>query len=220
MKQPLAIIVVNAALALMASGQVIDRVVASVNDRVITQSDWEEQERFESLLEGRDPVKIRLTEASLERLIDQLLVNEQLEALKYSPVAESEMTPQLLQLRKQLKVPNDAAWQALLVRYGLTETDFNRHFSEQLNTLRLVDLRFRPTVQVTDLRIQQYYNYTFVPKLQMQGTPMDKIPKLKDVEDRIRQILTEESMNNIFQTWLRNVRSQAQVRKFVSQAQQ
>lgn len=219
MKQGLAILVMNAALTVTAGGQVIDRVVASVNDRVITQSDWEEQERFESLLEGRDPAQIRLTEASLDRLIDQLLVNEQLEALKYSPAADGEMAQQLLELRKQLKIQNDAAWQTLLARYGLTEPDFNRHFSEQLNTLRLVDLRFRPTVQVTSLRIQQYYNYTFVPKLQMQGTPMDKIPKLKDVEDKIRQIVTEESMNSIFQTWLRNVRSQAQVRKFVSQAQ-
>jgi hypothetical protein len=53
----------------------------------------------------------------------------------------------------------------------------------------------------------------------MQGVPMDKIPALKDVEASIRQILTEESMNSIFQTWLRNVRSQAKIRKFMNQAQ-
>jgi parvulin-like peptidyl-prolyl isomerase len=219
MKSRVSILAVYLALAIAARTQVIDRVVASVNDRVITQSEWEEQERFESMLEGHDPAQIQLTEAALDRLVDLMLVNEQLETLKYSRVDEPEVDRQLQELRKQLKVTSTEEWRALLARYGLTEEDFRHHFSDRLNSLRLVDLRFRPTIQVTSLRIQQYYTYTFVPKLQMQGVPMDKIPALKDVEASIRQILTEESMNSIFQTWLRNVRSQAKIRKFMNQAQ-
>jgi len=204
-------------LTLPVSAQVMDRVVAAVNDRVITQSDWEEQERFEALFEGRDPRQIKLTPASLDRLIDSLLVREQLDSLQSEPMPASEVERQVNSLRKQLKITSDAEWSGLLDKYGLAATDFDRHFKEQLNSLRLIDMRFRPTVQVTSLSVQQYYNYTFVPKLQMQGTPMEKIPPLKQVEDSIRKILTEEGMNSIFQTWLKNVKSQAQIRKFVSQ---
>jgi hypothetical protein len=87
-----------------------------------------------------------------------------------------------------------------------------------MNTLELVDLRFRPNVQVSDRRVEQYYLHTYVPKLQMQGTPADKIPPLKDVQERIRQIIIEERMNDVMQAWLSSVRSQAKIRKFVSAA--
>jgi hypothetical protein len=49
----------------------------------------------------------------------------------------------------------------------------------------------------------------------MQGTPADKIPPLKDVEEKIRQIIIEERMNDVMQTWLSSVRSQSKIRKFV-----
>lgn len=217
MRTVASMIAVGMTLTVGAWGQVIDRIVATVNDRVITQSEWEEQERFEAMLDGRDPVKIELNSASLDRLIDQALVHEQLEALKYEPLSAEAIAQNTQELRKQLKATADRDWRALLERYGLTEEEFQRHFAVQLNTLRLVDARFRPTVQVTSLRVQQYYTNTFVPKMQTQGTPMEKIPKLKDVEERIRQILTEEGMNSIFQTWIKNVRSQALIRKFLQQ---
>jgi parvulin-like peptidyl-prolyl isomerase len=179
MKSLALIITGSMTLSVAAWGQVIDRIVASVNDRVITQGEWEEQERFEAMLDGHDPATIALHGATLDRLIDQALVHEQLEALKYEPVSAEEIARHTQELRKQLKITSDHDWQAMLERYGLAEDDFQRHFAEQLNTLRLVDLRFRPAVQVTSLRVQQYYTNTFVPKMQMQGTPMEKIPKLR-----------------------------------------
>jgi hypothetical protein len=85
-----------------------------------------------------------------------------------------------------------------------------------VNTLQLLDLRFRPDIQVSDRRVEQYYLHTFLPKIQMQGVPADKIPPLKDVQEKIRQIIIEERMNDVMQTWLASVRSQSKIRKFLT----
>jgi hypothetical protein len=46
--------------------------------------------------------------------------------------------------------------------------------------------------------------------------PADKIPPLKDVQEKIRQIIIEERMNDVMQTWLASVRSQSKIRKFLT----
>ena len=202
------------------SAQVLDRVVATINDRVITQSEWEEQARFEALLDGNSPSQIRFDDASLERLIDHVLISEQLQSLKAEGVAIDEVKKEEDSVRKQLSIAEDHAWAALLQKYGFTGEEFRGKLAQQMNTLQLVDLRFRPNVQVSDRRVEQYYLQTFVPKLQMQGVGADKIPPLKDVEDKIRQIIIEERMNDVMQAWLASARSQARIRKFVAVAKQ
>jgi parvulin-like peptidyl-prolyl isomerase len=209
-----------AILATTAAGQVLDRVVAAINDRVITQSEWEEQARFEALLDGNNPSQIRFDDASLERLIDHVLISEQLQSLKSDGVPDGELKKQADQVRAQLNATDDKIWKSLLQKYGFTEEEFDTKLAQQMNTLQLLDLRFRPNIQVSDRRVEQYYLHTFVPKLQMQGVAADKIPPLKEVEDKIRQVIIEERMNDVMQTWLGSVRSQAKIRKFVSVSKQ
>jgi parvulin-like peptidyl-prolyl isomerase len=204
-----------AILLIALPAQVLDRVVAAINDRVITQSEWEEQSRFEALLDGNNPSQVRFDDSSLERLIDHVLISEQLQSLKAGGVSLDEVQREEDGIRKQLNIADDKAWAALLQKYGFTDEEFRSKLAQQMNTLQLVDLRFRPNVQVSDRRVEQYYLHTFLPKLQMQGVSADKIPSLKDVEEKIRQIIIEERMNDVMQTWLASVRSQAKIRKFV-----
>ena len=52
------------------AGQIVDRVVTSVNGHVVLQSDWEQEVAFEALSNGRDPDSFTAAErqAALERL--------------------------------------------------------------------------------------------------------------------------------------------------------
>jgi parvulin-like peptidyl-prolyl isomerase len=209
-------LLISLMLISMAFGQVVDRIVAAVNDRVVTQSEWELQARFEALLEGRDPTNIQPGEGTLDRLINQALIHDNLQSLKAEGVSKEEIDQQAAAIRNQLNANADSQWLALLKRYGLTPEEFESRLEHQASTLRLVELRFRPNVQVSDRRVEQYYMNRFVPQLQMKGTPADKIPPLKDVEDQIRRIIVEERMNNVMQTWLESVRSQAKIRKLVA----
>ena len=62
------------------AGEVIDRIVATVNGHVILQSDWEDSLRYEAFSSGRplDRLTVNDRKAALDRLIDQELLREQL----------------------------------------------------------------------------------------------------------------------------------------------
>src|SRR5256885_2564403 len=77
----LAVALLLCAVALPAAwaGEVIDRIVATVNGHIILQSDWDEALCYEALLSGR-AISFFTDEdrrAVLDRLIDQELLGEQ-----------------------------------------------------------------------------------------------------------------------------------------------
>lgn len=62
-----------------SAGDIIDRIVATVNRSIILQSDWEDAVRYEAFIGGRplDHVTNEDRKAALDRLIDQELLREQ-----------------------------------------------------------------------------------------------------------------------------------------------
>src|ERR1700735_4556260 len=76
------------------AGEVIDRIVATVNGHIILQSDWEEALRYEALLNGRALNQFTDDDrrAVLDRLIDQQLLAEQIKSASF-PLAYEEQTP-------------------------------------------------------------------------------------------------------------------------------
>src|SRR5712691_8738836 len=69
-------------------GKIVDRVVATVNGNAILQSDWEDAIRYEAFIDHRplDNFGSDDRKASLDRLIDQELLREQVQASYIEPV--------------------------------------------------------------------------------------------------------------------------------------
>jgi len=61
-------------------GQIVERIVATVNGRPVLQSDWDEAVRYEAFADQRplDAVSRQERKATLDRLVDQLLLREQM----------------------------------------------------------------------------------------------------------------------------------------------
>src|SRR5207249_9164497 len=59
---------------------IVDRIVATVNGHIILQSDWEDEIRYEAFINGRTLSSLTpaTRKASLDRLIDQELLREQI----------------------------------------------------------------------------------------------------------------------------------------------
>ena len=155
-----------------ASAQVIDRIVATVNGRVILQSDWDEALCYEALLNHRPLPQFTDSDrrAVLDRLIDQELLREQTKAADFRHATEAEAADQIAEARKQYaNGPGDQSWQSLLTQYHLTEQDVLRHVQQQIDLMRLVDARLRPAVQIDAKSIEAYYRDKFVPQLKQSG---------------------------------------------------
>jgi hypothetical protein len=199
-------------LAGIASAQeieTIDRIIATVNRTPVLQSEWEDSLRYEAFLQGRPPQSFTEAErqASLGRLIDRVLIEQQMQA-DYSPTKE-EVAAKLQDIRQQLKgADSDQGWQEMLRQYGLTETALSRATENQLKIMRFVELRLRPTVRVDRNDIADYYNEKLVPDLKKAGVEPQPLEK---VSARIRELLVQQRIELVLEDWLVNLRAQSEV---------
>jgi peptidyl-prolyl cis-trans isomerase SurA len=194
------------------SAEVIDRIIATVNGQVILQSDWDEALCYEALLTNRalDQFTDEDRRAVLDRLIDQELLREQMKSADFIHATDAEVAARVADARKQHgEASSPDAWQALLLQHHLTEGDLLAHVRQQIDVMRLVDARLRPTVEIDSKSIEAYYRDQFVPKLKQSGA--SEVP-LAEVSGKIRELLTQEKVSELLVSWLQTLRSEGQVR--------
>jgi peptidyl-prolyl cis-trans isomerase SurA len=194
-----------------ASAEVIDRIIATVNGRVILQSDWDEALSYEALLSNRSLTQFTDDDrrAVLDRLIDQELLREQMKSADFTHATDAEIASRVADARKQYpQAASSEAWQSLLAHYQLTEKNLLAHVRQQIDLMRLVEGRLRPAVQIDSKSIEAYYRDQFVPKLKQSGA--SEVP-LAEVSARIRELLTQEKVSELLVSWLQTLRSEGQV---------
>ncbi len=193
------------------AGEVIDRIVATVNGRIILQSDWDEALSYEALLSGR-ALSFFTDEdrrAVLDRLIDQELLAEQMKSASFKHASEEDAAAEIAEARKlHPEAATAEGWQALLARYGVTEKSLTDHVEQQIDLMRLVDAHLRPAVQIDSKSIEAYYRDKFVPQLRQSGS--GDVP-LADVSGQIREILTQEKVSELMASWLQSLRAESKV---------
>jgi peptidyl-prolyl cis-trans isomerase SurA len=208
----LATVLLSGAPRLEASSQtVVDRIVATVNGHVILQSEWNEELSYEAVLSGRrlSDFSDEERKAALDRLIDQELLAEQMATASFSRASEAEAEAKVTEARSQNHTAGEnQAWTAALAEFRLTEKDLVEHVRRQLDVMRLVDARLRPVVQVDAKSVEAYYREKFVPQLQAGSTMV----ALDDVSDKIRDLLTEQKVNELLVSWLHTLRSEGAVK--------
>src|SRR6202167_1940420 len=194
-----------------ASGEVVDRIIATVNGHIILQSDWDEALCYEALLTNRtlDQFNDDDRRAVLDRLIDQELLREQMKSADFVHATDAEVAARVADARKQYpQAASGEAWQALLTRYHLTDKDLLTRVRQQIDLMRLVEARLRPAVQIDSKSIEAYYRDQFVPKLKQSGAA--DVP-LAEVSSKIRELLTEQKVSEMLVSWLQTLRSEGQV---------
>jgi len=185
--------------------------VATVNGHIILQSDWDEALRYEALLNGRSQNQFTDDErrAVLDRLVDQELLGEQMKSAFFQHASEAEAAARIADARKQYpEAATAAGWQAVLARFHLTEKDLLAHVEQQIDLMRLVDARLRPAVQIDSKTIEAYYRDKFVPQLKESG--VGDVP-LEEVTGKIRELLTQEKVNELLVSWLQTLRSESKL---------
>ncbi len=201
----------SACIPLARAGEVIDRIVATVNGHIILQSDWDEALRYESLLNGRtlDEFTADDRRAALDRLIDQELLAEQMKSASFPHASEVEAAARVAEARKQYaEAATDQGWKAVLSRFGITEKDLVLHVQQQIDLMRLVDAHLRPAVQIDSKSIEAYYRDKFIPQLKQ--SIVAEVPSA-EVASKIREVLTQEKVSELMLAWLQSLRSESKV---------
>jgi len=194
---------------------VIDRVIALVNRQVILQSDLEDEKQL-SVLDPTNAANTQDTEQqALDRLISRTLIQQQIQ-LESIPAAEptpAEIAARLKEIRTDLPAcvradcASDAGWNAFLAHHELSPARVEKYLRNRLEILSFIELRFRQGIRITPEEIETYYRETLLPQYPSGQTA----PPLQQVSSRIEEILLQQRVNALFDTWLSNLRSQGQI---------
>jgi SurA-like protein len=210
MRRALQIAAVCAACAGLLRGEIVDRIVATVNGQPILQSDWDIAMRCEAFLDQR-PLQFtaEAARASLDRLVDQELLRQQVRSFQLQPVGEDRLRSRLEEIRHQIPGAASAAgWEAALHRYGLVQSEIEERIADQMEILRFIDVRLRPTVHVDRRSIEAYYYDTLLPQLQEKGaTPVP----LAEVSAKIEEVLSQKILDSLLADLLRDLRQQGEI---------
>src|SRR6202044_3640175 len=204
------------AIALPAkAGDILDRIVATVNNHIILQSEWEDAVRYEAFVAGRalDQVQGSDRKAALDHLIDQELLREQMRSSGFPHASGEEVEKNIEEIRKRYPADGNAGWKAALNRYGLTEEELKKRVALHVDLMGLVDSRLRPNVSIDSKSIESYYNQQLLPQLRQSG---EKEVPLAEVTPKIKELLTQQQMNQLLLAWLDNLRSGSEIRRQTS----
>jgi hypothetical protein len=210
----LALVLIMAAIC--CSGQVVDRMVAVVNKRVILDSELDQAVRLEFLMAGKPLDRATQADrmATLDRLIDRSLLDQQAVRSEMLDPDPQELADKVAEVRRQLpNAQTDEGWRKILNDYGLTQEDVEDNLRSQMRILRLIDMRFRGLVRVDRSAIEAYYNDKLLPQLKAQGAAA---PPLNDVSPKIEQILVEQGIDEMLSRWMDTLRGQAHIEKMIA----
>lgn len=195
-----------------ASAETLDRVVASIENIAITQSDVEREYRFEHFPDARWPPPPP-DGAALEQVCKRLTYQKLL-ALEEgtNPPEAADLAnaaaERLASIRKGFGPEED--FQAALRTLGMGERELLERIAEQQRILRLIDQRLRPAAVLTVPEIETYYRETFVPEYTRRN--VGPAPTLAEVETQIREILVEKKIDQLLGKWLEELASSRRVR--------
>lgn len=151
------------ALALsLASGEVLDRVAATVNGDVVTLSDLEERAgpewaRVERMDPGpaRDEARRTALKRSFDALLAEKLLAKQAEVLQLE-VTDAQVDAAIADIKTRNHF-DDAQFDRALADQGLDRAAFRGQVRRELETYQVLQYKVRGRVKLNDVDVRNYY---------------------------------------------------------------
>ncbi|MBI4590641.1 MAG: peptidylprolyl isomerase [Candidatus Rokubacteria bacterium] len=141
------------------SPDVLDRVVAVVNNDVITLSELQDSLAF-LLYESKEAVKPGQEEALKERVLDRLIESRlqlQEAAREQLTVDEVDVTEQVAEVMKRFNVKTQEEFERVVKAQGLTLEGVKKRLREQVLIQKVVRRKVQLRVSVTEQEIEKYF---------------------------------------------------------------
>jgi len=186
--------------------QVVDRIAARVESDVILLSEVQELSRYQFLVDGKSESDSVL----LDRLLDQWIVRNEARISLFPEPSERDVERSLQRLKRTFS--SEEEFRERQRQSGLTDRDLLRILKLQLYLSNYLDTRFRPSIQVADQDVEEYYRSRVVPRAESGGqTP----PTLEASREFIQEALVLRAINDQADRWLKESRSRLRVDKLL-----
>ena len=188
--------------------EVIDRIVARIENDIILLSDVRELGRYQQFVDG----KAESDQEILNRLIDQWIVRNEAKAALFPQPSDEEVERSLRRLKRSFSSPE--AFEERKKQSGLTDEDILRMLKSQLYLSNYLDTRFRPSIQIDEPAIEDYYKIRVVPRAESRGQVP---PALEAAHDFIQEALVQQAINVQADKWLKESRTRVRVDNLLSE---
>jgi hypothetical protein len=188
--------------------EVVDRMVARVENDIILLSDVRELGKYQIFADGKSESDQQI----LERLIDQWIVRNEANLALFPQPKPQDVERSLARLKRSFSSPEEFEERKKLS--GLSDDDIMRLLKSQLYLSNYLDTRFRPSIQIDDQAIEEFYKTRVIPRAESRGqTP----PPLENAREFIQEALVQRAVNQEADKWLKESRSRLHVQTFLSE---
>lgn len=161
-------------LPFQAHAEVVDRVVAVVNEDVITLSELNEEGKsyFQAIIKNVPSQQVesemqRARQEVIKHLIEQLLITQR--AKKFDIVISDEEVNQTIDsILERNNITIEQFHQELHAK-GTNEKKYRKTLEQQLLKSRLLNLEVRSRIVITDEKIKEYYDSNYISKQKEPG---------------------------------------------------
>jgi hypothetical protein len=182
--------------------QLIDRIAARIENDIILLSDVRELSRYQLFVDG----KAETDAAILDRLVDQWIVRNEAKAAMFPQPSDEDVDRSLRRLKRSFSTPEE--FEERKKQSGLTDEDILRMLKSQSYLSNYLDSRFRPSIQIDEQAIEDFYKTRVVPRAESRGqTP----PTIEAAHDFIQEALVQRAINVQADKWLKESRARVHV---------
>lgn len=193
--------------AATSAQQIVDRVAARVDEEIVLQSDVEQLARYQLLVDGKAESDSQI----LDRLIDQWIVKKEAEASRFPAASDADVERGMQRLLRSFAKKED--FDAQRAKVGLSDEDVRQIVAAQAYLSNYLDSRFRPTVQVSEKAIQDFYDQAVVPRAKARG---QEPPAFDAARDVIQEVLIQQGINEQADKWLKESRTRLNITKYLT----
>jgi hypothetical protein len=183
-----------------ACAELVDRIVASVNNEVITFGELEQAVGFNVALGGKREGNLKAE--TLEGLINRRLLIQEAYRLKFVEVSAQDIGAEIEKLKKRLGTDN--AFADFLARLDMTQEQLGLLLGERLLVERFVEKKIGLYVRVSRDEAQDYFN---------KHPAAFKEKQFPEVQKAITAMLTDLKLEQQVTQYLGELKSKADIRR-------
>ncbi len=191
---------------LIVCAELIDQIAIVVDKSIIKDSDIARDIRVTQLLNNEFPqINAQERKKTAQKLIDQMLLREEIRTGAYPTATEQEVNSQFKALQNR-RFHSPVLLQTSLKKYQLDETQLREQIRWQITVLHFIDARFKPAAIIQDSAVDAYYH-------QHEDALKSNNPNasVDDLKSQAREILAGEETNRLLFSWLEERRKQAKI---------
>jgi hypothetical protein len=208
MRALFAMLVAIAAGGILGAQELLDRIVARVENDIILLSDIQALSRYQQLVEGKSETPVQI----LDRLIDQWIVQTEAEVAHFPHPSDADMDRGLSRLQKSFASTEE--YEERKKEIGLDDSEIRRTIGTQVYLSSYLDSRFRPSVQIDPKAIEDFYQTAVLPVAKARG---QEPPSLEAARDSIQEALIQQKINEQADRWLKESRLRLHIEKLLEE---